>query len=266
MHISLKSISALLLSASLLPVSYAVDNDEEIARINGDPIMKSELITYARLKNPQANLSDRQIQQQLLQAYVGRELLYQEAMKQKLEQLERVQLTLENQRREVLSQALAAKIMSENPVTEAQAREVYQRQASTENSAEYRTSHILTRTEQDAKKAVERLDKGESFEQVARSLSTDASASQGGQIGWVNPGQMPDSFAAALRSIKVGGYSKSPVQTRFGWHVIKVDASRPASVPPFEQVRDQLMQRLAEQRVSEYIAELEKKAKIEVTR
>lgn len=258
-----KSISALLLICAA-SIAFAADNDKQVATVNGEPIMTSELIIYANIKNPKADLNSPQTRQQLIQAYLGRELLYQEALAQKLDKSERVQMALDNQRREIVSQALVAKILKENPVTEAQARKFYEQQSAASKAAEYKTRHILTTSEQKAKEAIERLNSGENFDKVARNFSTDSSASRGGEIGWINPARMPQNFAAALRDTAVGEYTKAPVQTKFGWHVIQVEASRPLSMPDFVQVRDQLMQLLAEQRVSEYVAELQKKADIKI--
>lgn len=258
-----KSISALFLTCAA-SISFAADNDKQLATVNGEPIMTSELIIYAKIKNPKADLNSPQTRQQLIQAYLGRELLYQEALAQKLDESERVQMALDNQRREIVSQALVAKILKENPVTEAQARKFYEQQSAASKAAEYKARHILTKSEQQAKEAIERLNSGASFDDVARNFSTDSSASHGGEIGWINPARMPQNFAAALRGTAIGQYTPAPVQTEFGWHVIQVEASRPLSMPDFVQVKDQLMQLLAEQRVSEYVAELQKKADIKI--
>lgn len=127
-----RSISALLLGAALLPsISFAADEnrDKQLATLNGEPIMASELFTYAKVKNPKADLTKPEIQKQMIQAYIGRELLYQEALKQKIDQLPVVKMAMENQLREVISQAMIAKIVQENPVTDEQVRSFYDKQA-----------------------------------------------------------------------------------------------------------------------------------------
>jgi len=118
------SVSALLFSALTLPGAFAAE-DKTIAIINGDPVMTSELLTYAKVKNAQADLNNDEIRKQMIQAFVGRELLFQEAVAQKIDQLPIVKLALENQRHEVISQALIAKIIKDNPVTEEQLRSFY---------------------------------------------------------------------------------------------------------------------------------------------
>ena len=258
-----KPIFALILFSTMLPLSYAVDNDKKVAEVNGEPIMASQLFTYAKVKNPQANLQDQAVRQQLIQAYVGRELLFQAALEQKLEEREVVQLALENQRREIISQALVAKIMAEKPITDEQVRNYYDTEIASRKDAEYKISHILVKTEDEANSVISRLNKGEDFAKVAQSVSIDSSASRGGDLGWMHPSKMPSAFGEAVKNTAVGSYSSKPVHTDFGWHVIKVEQSRPLQIPPFEQLKDRIKQALTEQVVTNYIGELQKKAKIE---
>ncbi|MCF6299068.1 MAG: hypothetical protein L3J01_04235 [Thiomicrorhabdus sp.] len=122
------SISALIFSALILPSAFA-DEDKVLAIINGDPVKTSELLTYAKVKNAKADLSNDVIRKQMIQAYVGRELLYQDAIAQKIDQLPIVKLALENQRHEVISQALVAKIVQETTLTDKQLRAAYDKKA-----------------------------------------------------------------------------------------------------------------------------------------
>jgi len=122
------SVSALIFSALLIPSAYAED-DKTVAIINGDPVKTSELLTYAKVKNAKADLSNDDVRKQMIQAYVGRELLFQEAVAQKIDQLPIVKMALENQRHEVISQALIAKIIQDNPLTEEKVRALYDQKA-----------------------------------------------------------------------------------------------------------------------------------------
>ncbi len=134
MNIFTRSISALIFSALTLPSAFA-DEDRTVAIINGDPVMASELLTYAKVKNAQADLSNDDIRKKMIQAYVGRELLYQDAVEQKIDQLPVVKLALENQRHEVISQALIAKIIKDNPITEEQIRSLYDQKAAEQKAS-----------------------------------------------------------------------------------------------------------------------------------
>jgi len=128
MTIIKSSISALVFSALILPSAFAAE-DKTVAIINGDPVMTSELLTYAKVKNAKADLSNDAIRKQMIQAYVGRELLFQDAIAQKIDQLPIVKLALENQRHEVISQALIAKIVQDHPITEEKLRAAYDKKA-----------------------------------------------------------------------------------------------------------------------------------------
>jgi len=122
------SVSALIFGALIVPNAFAAE-DKTVAIINGDPVMTSELLTYAKVKNAKADLNDDNIRKQMIQAYVGRELLFQDAVAQKIDELPIVKLALENQRHEVISQALIAKIIQDNPITEEKLRAVYDQKA-----------------------------------------------------------------------------------------------------------------------------------------
>ncbi len=263
MRSTAKTLSILIMTTCLLPAAYAVDNDKKIAEVNDQPIMASQFLTYAKVKNPQGDLNDANTRNQLMQAYIGRELFFQEALKQKLDKTELVKLALENQRREVISQAFVAKILTDNPITDAEMRKYYDDQVANFKEAEYKLSHILLKTEEDAKKIISRLDKGENFAELAQSNSIDTNASQGGELGWVHPTKMPAGFGDTVKNIAVGKYSAKPVNTQFGWHIIKVDQSRPLQIPPYEQAVGKLRNFMTEQRISAKISELQKKAKIE---
>ena len=120
-----RSVTALIFSALTLPNAFAAE-DKAFAIINGDPIMTSELLTYAKVKNAQADLTNDEVRKQMIQAYVGRELLYQDAIAQKIDQLPIVKLAVENQRHEVITQALIAKIIQDHPITEEQLHSIYE--------------------------------------------------------------------------------------------------------------------------------------------
>ena len=251
-------------SAAVISASATAQDQHPVATINGQPITQEQLLTYARVTAPQANLQDQNVRTQLLQSFIGRELMYQEAVKKKIEQQPEVKAALEETRHAVMAQAYVTEMMKNKPVTEAMAREVYDKQIGSRKGIEYQTRHILVETEEDAKGAITRLKKGEDFYKVAQSVSKDSSAVRGGDLGWINPERMPAPFAEALTKLKPGKYTTSPVKTDFGWHVIQLDANRPIQPPPFEGVRDQLMKMLQEQAIAQHLAELQKSAKVEL--
>jgi peptidyl-prolyl cis-trans isomerase C len=134
--------------------------------------------------------------------------------------------------------------------------------ADKESRTEVRARHILVNTEEEAQAAIKRLDKGEDFGQLAIELSTGPSGPSGGELGYFRRGAMVPGFEAASFDLKKGAYTKKPVQTQFGWHVIKSEDRRVADAPELEEVRDQVISRVSIEIAGEISAELRKKAKI----
>ncbi len=257
-------IAAICLGISSVAIGTAAMAQENVVvgTINGAPMTQGQLIGYARVAAPQVNLQDQAARTQLLQTFIGRELLYQESLKQKVDQQPAVQAVLEETRHAVLAQAYVSQLLRDKPVTEAMARDIYDKQVGNQTGAEYHARHILVATENDATAAISRLKKGEEFTKVAQATSKDSSAARGGDLGWIKPEKMPPTFGAALSSLKPGKYTTTPVKTDYGWHVIYVEANRPIQPPTFESVRDQLIKAIQDQIVSQRLGELQKEAKI----
>ena len=135
--------------------------------------------------------------------------------------------------------------------------------ADTASRTETRARHILLDTEEAALAAIARLDAGEDFAELAKELSTGPSGPNGGELGYFRRGAMVPSFELASFSLEKGAYSKAPVQTQFGWHVIKVEDRRVADAPALAQVRDQLRSSISVKIAGSIIADLRSKAEIE---
>jgi peptidyl-prolyl cis-trans isomerase C len=149
-------------------------------------------------------------------------------------------------------------------VTEADAKKIFDEQiVAVKPQQEVHAHHILVATEAEAKEIVERLNKGEDFATVAKEKSKDPNA-EGGDLGFFSKGQMLKPFEDAAFTLKEGEIS-APVQTQFGWHVIKVEEKRTRPLPTFDQVKDQIMTQLTTQKAKETIRGLNSAAKIEIT-
>lgn len=144
-------------------------------------------------------------------------------------------------------------------------REIYgQQQGSFEPQREIRARHILLKSEEEARKVIAELDKGGDFAELAREHSTGPSGPQGGDLGFFGRGRMVPAFEKQAFDLAPGAYSKDPVQTQFGWHVIKVEEERRTEPPSFEQVKWAVRDRVLNARYEELIAELEKTYPVEV--
>jgi peptidyl-prolyl cis-trans isomerase C len=125
-------------------------------------------------------------------------------------------------------------------------------------------SHILVETEDDAKAVIAALEKGEDFAELAKTKSTGPSGPNGGSLGTFGRGQMVPAFENAAFALGDGSFSKAPVQTQFGWHVIKVDKKAIAPAPTLDAMRDQLVQNLSTQALGRVLEELRAKQDIKL--
>lgn len=129
---------------------------------------------------------------------------------------------------------------------------------------EVRARHILLETEEDAKAVITELDGGGDFEALAKEKSTGPSGPAGGDLGFFGKGRMVPAFEEAAFALEAGTYTAEPVQTQFGFHVIKVEEARPVPVPPLAEVEGQIRQQLLQQRYAETVRELREAADIEI--
>ena len=172
---------------------------------------------------------------------------------------------LDNIKNTLLTQAALQGFLKANPVTDAELKAEYDSKVGGNNATEYKASHILVKTEQEAKKLIADLDKGAKFADLANKHSLDAKDSQnGGDLGWFSSGQMVEPFSAAVAKLEKGKYSKEPVKTQFGYHVILREDSRPQTPPPFDAVKEQLKPFLERKKVQTMVENMRKQAKVEI--
>ena len=166
-----------------------------------------------------------------------------------------VAVTLENSQRSLMA-AVSLSHHLENTITEDMLKQAYNDQYGDgyEPQEEYNAAHILVETEEEAKDIIEQYQAGTDFAKLARDNSTGPSAPNGGDLGWMTEGMTVQPFDEAMRALEPGEISE-PVQSNFGWHVIKLMDTR-KQAPAFEDVADELRAQLQEQVTSEYIDEL----------
>lgn len=169
---------------------------------------------------------------------------------------------LDNEKRDLLSNYMVEQITAQT-VTEDAIAAAYSAQYETgTGEMEYNASHILVATEDDAKALITALEGGADFAELAAEKSTGPSGPNGGQLGWFGKGRMVPEFENAVVAMEVGAIS-APVQTQFGWHVIKLNDSRVMMPPPLDTVRASIMEELQSQAVTARLAELEADLKVE---
>lgn len=144
------------------------------------------------------------------------------------------------QHRSILAQAVAQEVLRGIEVTEEEMRAEYDEQVTLAPKLEFKARHILVATQGEAVDIIAELDGGANFEELAKEKSTGPSGPNGGDLGWFSPTQMVAPFSQAVEAMEDGAYSKTPVQTQFGWHVILREESRDSTPPTFEASKENL--------------------------
>lgn len=269
MRIALRSlflITAIALLAACGGRQNSADTSTVLATVNGVPITNDMFRAYVRsLAGGQEPQLDAQRRQLVLNRLIDMEVLGQEAQKSGLEKQATVAADLKIQRTGLLAQQLVQQYLSQHPVTEDQIKAEYAAKTKAMPGIEYRARHILVASEQQAKDIIKQLNHGANFATLAKKYSTDASKSQGGELGWFSPDQMVPAFSAAVAQLKKGEYTKTPVHTQFGWHVIQLEDTRSVPPPSLDSVRDQLTNSLEGQEVEAYVNQLRQGAKVVIS-
>jgi peptidyl-prolyl cis-trans isomerase C len=237
--------------------------DTVVATVAGTPITLGELVAVrAGLPEQYQQLPDEVLMGALLEQLTDQILLAEAAKKAGLDQERAVRLALETQARAVLADAYMQQAMAEQ-ITDAAVQQAYEAEyASAEPVEEVRAAHILVEDEETAKEIKGKLDEGGDFTALAAEHGTDGTASRGGELGWFVHEQMVPEFADAAFAMEAGTIS-DPVQSPFGWHVIKLEERRERPAPPLEEVRDQIVEQLAREAQTEVLGQLREGAEIE---
>lgn len=244
--------------------TVAAPTSPPVATVNGVPISRDFYDFYIKGISGKASSELTPEQRGLaLDNLIHAELVGQQAAKDGLDKTGDTGFLLELSRLNVLQQAASEHYLKDKKPTDQDLRAEYDAQIAKLPKEEYHARHILVATQPFAQKIVERLQKGEKFEDLARTQSMDSSAKQGGDLGWFGLDRMVPEFSAAVSTLKPGEYTHTPVQTQYGWHVIQLVATRPLTPPPFEQVKPRLAQMVEAKKFRAYMDEAAKNAKIE---
>ncbi|MBV2359644.1 peptidylprolyl isomerase [Thalassococcus sp. CAU 1522] len=224
-----------------------------VATVNGKDITLGHLIIVrTALPEQYQQLPDDVLWDGILEQLIQQEVMAQDPT---AADTKRVTLALENERRQLLAAEVVAKLAVE-AASEDALRAAYQAQyVDAEQPMEFNASHILVETEDEAKALVESLNGGADFAELAKEKSTGPSGPNGGALGWFGPGMMVPPFQEAVEAMEPGTIS-GPVQTQFGWHVIRLNETRQTEAPAFDEVREQLISEVQEKAVSQRIESL----------
>jgi len=236
-----------------------------VATVDGKPISRELYDFYAKnvARKPVAELTPEQ-RDQILDDLVRLHIVADTAVKEGLDKDKDVAPAIELTRLNLLTQAAVKKQLG-TPPTEQEMRAEYETYVAEQPKFEYRARHILVATEPFAQTLIDKINKGASFADIARKESMDGSKTEGGDLGWFTPARMVTPFANAVTGLEKGQMTQKPVQTQFGWHIIKLEDTRDLQVPDYDQMKGELEKLVQQKKVQAYLEELKKTHKIEKT-
>jgi peptidyl-prolyl cis-trans isomerase C len=249
---------------SLAPSAFAAD---AIATVNGKQIKQSVYDVITKDITASGQKIDDNTKNAIINELVSSELVYQEAQRLGLDKQPDFLVREELGRRKLLTNVFLQDYLKKNPVSDADTKAAYEQYKKAYGDKEYNARHILVKTEAEAKDIIAQLNKGTDFAKLAKEKSLDpGSKDKGGDLGWFSPASMVKPFSDVAANLQKGAISASPVQTQFGWHVIKLIDTRPAQPLAYEKVKDGLQKNLQQRQLEKMMSELRSKAKIDITK
>jgi peptidyl-prolyl cis-trans isomerase C len=238
---------------------------ERVATVNGQALPKSEFDLYVTsLTRQSGHEVTPEQRQQMLDQFINLHLAAAEAEKNGADKEPKVADQLSLAREQVLADASLQKYLEANPVQDSELRPEYDTQVAA-LPREYHARHILVDDQAAAEAITKELKAGADFAKVAAKRSKDSSSKSGGDLGWFTLDTMVKPFADAVKAMQPGQLSEQPVQSQFGWHVIKLEESRATSAPPFDEVKDRVKMLVQRKKLQAHMEELRKAAQIEKT-
>jgi peptidyl-prolyl cis-trans isomerase C len=236
-----------------------------VAIVNGTPISRTDYDVYVKSLlqgKAQTDLTPEQ-KSQVLDEMITMQLVSTQALKDGLEKDPDIAARLEILRMRVLADAESQKYLKGKEPTDSELHAEYDTAIASMDKTEYHARHILVATKEQAEALIKKLKSGAKFEDVAKTESSDNSKTNGGDLGWFTLTRMVKPFGDALKGLKKGEITPEPVQTQYGWHIIKLEDTREVSPPPFEQVKTQVTNGVIQKKLQAYVEELKKTAKID---
>ena len=237
---------------------------DAVAKVNGKEIPQSRMDMFMKSTAAQGQPDSPELRTRIRDELITREVLIQEAAKSGIDKNPEIVLQLEMQRQTLLINAFLQDYARNHPISEETMKKEYETAKTNAGAKEYKVRHILVKDEAEAKAIIAQLKKGGSFEKIAAEKSEDTgSKAKGGDLDWGAPGRYVKPFAEAMVKLKKGQMTDVPVQSQFGWHIIRLDDERATKIPPFEEVKNNIQQQMQQQAVQKAIADFRAKAKIE---
>lgn len=233
----------------------------QVAKVNGVTIPQARTDALLREVTAQGRPDTPELRNMIKQELISREIMSQEAVKLGLNKKPEVTAQIELARQQVLVGAYLNEMARRNPVSEEAMKAAYERFKDSPAASEFKARHILVSSEAEAKALTTQINGGADFGKLAAEKSRDeGSKGQGGELAWSPATNYVPPFRDALIKLKKGEMTAAPVQSQFGWHIIRLDDQRPLS---FEALKPQLQQVVQRENVQKVVSDLRAKAKVE---
>lgn len=253
----LAGVLPIIAASMTLAIAVTPANAEPVKTVNGVGIEQAVLDLYIQSR---ANVTPDQVPAQqreaLLQELTDIYLLTTQEAADEFRKDPQIAAQIELQSRGVIAQAVAGQFFANAEISEEEIAAEYAQQTSLAPPLQFKARHILLETQGAAADVIAELNDGADFSAVAMEKSTGPSGPNGGDLGWFSPDQMVPPFSAAVAELEDGSYTTAPVQTDFGWHVILREDSRETEAPPLDSVREQIVQKLQQDKFSVYLESL----------
>ncbi|WP_301878983.1 peptidylprolyl isomerase [Sutterella wadsworthensis] len=256
-----KLVLALALSVGLVGSAAAALTD---MTVNGEKVPASRLEAVYNNAVKAGAKAGPELEARVKRDVTEEVVLLQEAAKAKIDRTKEYRDAIDRVGKQLKVELLVADYAKKNPVSDKEVRAAYDNAKKVYGDTEYQVRHILVKTEQEAKNIIQRLNKGEKFDALAKSESLDPkSGPAGGLIGWLSPSNVEPNFGNAFKILSAGDVAQAPIQNQFGWHVVKLDAKRSQkNFPTYESQKDSLRAQLSQLNAKRHFAELVQKAKV----
>jgi peptidyl-prolyl cis-trans isomerase C len=262
--IKFSQLTALGISGLIAVTAVQAQTGSTMAKVNGVAIPQSRIEFIMKARAAQDQPDTPEARKALREDLITEEVIAQEAKKKGLDKDPDFVTQLEMARQTALVRAYQVDYIKNHPVSDEELRKEYETVKTQMGDKEYKAHHILVATEAEAKDIIARIKKGAKFEKIAEEKSLDTgSKNKGGELDWSPAASYVQPFAEALTKLTKGQLTEQPVKTPFGWHVIRLDDVRPLKVPPFEEIKQNLAQRVLQRQFAASVGELRSKAKVE---
>ena len=263
---------ASLVTGVLIASSAMAANDKVYAVVNGDNITEKDLATI--IKNPRVKFDDLKANQkkQVLDTLIEQKLLSEKAYNSDVIKTKEYKTELERLKKTLAFQIWLRDYGKTIKVTDKELKNYYNENIyRLKTPLQLKASHILVKTEKEAKALIKKLVKSKNlkadFTKLAKEKSIGPSGSNGGELGWFTKDKMVPEFSNAASILGIGKITQQPVKTNYGFHIIYLDDKKDPATLPYEKIKDKLKQELMQKKFAQQIQkeakELRKKAKIE---